>query len=118
MTLGKYIAGSLLLLVFATGCAQKFTREHYNMIEVGFDDRDSVRHLLGKPRTDATGEWYYVDDGQSHHARVFFDGDGRVRGKEWMNADTGEWEGENPDAAPPAAGATREQRRSSRHIDR
>lgn len=100
------------------GCAQKFTRNNFDMIHVGADDREDVRKLLGKPRIDATGEWYYVDDEQSQHARIFFDGNGRVRGKEWMNAETGVWEGSNPDAAPASEGRTQESRQSGQRIDR
>ncbi|MBL8877970.1 MAG: outer membrane protein assembly factor BamE [Phycisphaerales bacterium] len=118
MNIRRHILIGMGLLMIGTGCAQKFTRQHFDMIEVGFDDRESVEKLLGKPRTDATGEWYYVDDEQSQHARVFFDGDGRVRGKEWMNADTGEWQGENPDAAPASRGDSRGSRNSNRRVDR
>ena len=69
------------------------------MIRPGTDDRYDVVATIGRPEFDAREEWYYEDSSDRYAARIFFDDRGRVRGKQWLDARTGDWEGENPDLA-------------------
>ncbi len=94
-------AAVLLVALSLPGCARQFTREHFDQIKPGVDERRDVREILGKPKTAMDDVWYYEDFGHKQHAQVFFDEDGRVISKEWMDAKTGEWEGENPDFDQP-----------------
>jgi len=100
-----------------TGCAQKFTRERFDMIQAGVDDQEDVREILGKPSKTMTDLWYYEDLDRHLHAQIFFADDGRVLSKEWMDAHTGEWEGKHPQADEPPKGEVRERRTKTRRID-
>ncbi|QOJ14592.1 MAG: hypothetical protein HRU75_08040 [Planctomycetia bacterium] len=108
-------AGRALLVCGLTallfGCAEKFTRERFDIIAVGVEDREDVIRTLGEPRYEAGDEMYFEDLDRNLHARVFFGPDGRVRGKEWMDARRGEWDGRHPDSDPPPQGEVRESRR-------
>lgn len=105
-------------LVATTGCATKFTRERFDMIHVGADERFDVQKILGDPEFRTDAEWYYEHEGKHYAARVFFDGSGRVTGKEWMDARTGEWEGKHPDAQDAPKGEVRETETRTRTIDK
>lgn len=98
-------AGVVLGGTLAAGCSSRaeFCRTGYDMIRPGADDRYDVVAIIGRPEFDACEEWYYEDPADRYAARIFFDTRGRVRGKQWLDAQTGEWEGENPDLARPAA---------------
>lgn len=104
---------SLFLLL---GCESKFNRKNFQMIQVGGDDREDVLHILGKPASKMDGVWIYDDPGNKT-AAIYFDDDGRVVNKEWMDAGTGDWEGENPWTDRPPRGETRESRSKVRRID-
>ena len=109
--------GLLALCAGLLGCASKFTRAHYDMIKEGVDDRFHVRQVIGDPNeTIADREWYYQHD-DGYAARIHFDENGRVIGKEWMDARTGEWSGHNPHGNPPPGGEVREQRTRTRQVD-
>ncbi len=99
------------------GCQRQFTRERFDMIKAGVDDRTDVEHILGKPEFRAQDVWYYEDQDRHIHAQIFFDETGRVLTKEWMDARTGEWEGRSPFTDPPPAGEARERRTKTRRID-
>lgn len=105
-------------LALTTGCARKFTKDRFEMIQVGMDDREDVRQVLGKPTSDLSDQWFYDDLKRHYSAVVFFDEQGRVRGKEWMNAKTGEWEGHNPDANEPPKGDVPEKSKNTTRIDK
>jgi len=107
------LAGLLLL----TGCASKFNRQNFEMIRIGADDREDVRHMLGRPNADFGDVWMYDDTDGYKTAQVFFDADGRVLNKEWMDARSGEWTGENPYADQPPQGEVRERQTRTRRID-
>lgn len=92
------------------GCAPKFTHEHFNLIQVGVDERYDVKHLLGKPTNDLQEEWYYEDDKTYASALILFDNDGKVRGKKWFDTPTGGIPGENPNRGGSSAGAKRSER--------
>jgi len=104
-------------LILLAGCASKFTRERFEMIQVGVDDREDVRQIIGKPTADLTDQWFYDDLDQHYSAVIYFDESGRVRGKEWMDAATGEWQGRHPDTNEPPRGEVRERHKKTRRID-
>ncbi len=104
-------------LVVWCGCAPKFTRERFELIQVGVDDREDVRQMIGKPTADLTDQWFYDDLDRHYSAVIYFDDAGRVRGKEWMDAATGEWRGRHPDTNEPPRGEVRERRKKTRRID-
>jgi len=105
------------LLLTLAGCAQKFTYERFSMIREGVDDKTDVQTILGKPLHDLDDTWFYEDIDRHIAAHVFFNEDGRVRAKEWMDTKAGTWEGRNPDAAAPPEGEVRERRTNTRTYD-
>jgi len=109
-------APALLVLTALFGCESKFNHERFQMIQIGADDREDVRHILGAPASDMGEVWIYDDPGE-RTAAIYFDSDGRVLNKEWMDAESGDWEGENPWIDEPAQGETRERRTNTRRID-
>jgi len=111
------LLATLVGLTVLTGCHRPFTRDRYEMIQIGVDDREDVRHVLGKPTCDLNDQWFYDDLKRHYSAVIFFDADGRVSGKEWMDARTGQWEGQNPNADQPLEGEVRERHRKTTRID-
>lgn len=88
LTLGAL--GSLL------GCeGPGFTQANYERIESGLHERKDVWKLLGAPDHEAGDTWFYEDLKRHVYAQVFFDDDGHVRDKEWIDAQA-DW---TPDAA-------------------
>ena len=115
LTLGLLVG--LATLTLFTGCHKHFTRDRFDMIQVGVDDREDVRQMLGKPTSDLNDQWLYDNLKRHYSAVIYFDADGRVRSKEWMNAKTGEWEGRNPNANEPPPGEVRETHKTTTRID-
>ncbi len=118
MPAARRLIALLAALVAATalaGCHSKFTRDRFEMITPGVDDREDVRAILGRPEAELYQQWFYDDLDHHKSAVIHFDEDGKVLGKEWMDANTGEWDGRNPNAAPPPPGGIRETR--TRRID-
>ena len=109
--------GLAVVAVALTGCERKFTHERFSMINEGFDKQENVRDLLGEPYTVTEGLWHYRDLDRHQEASIWFDAQGRVRGKQWFNGKTGEIEGRNPDASPPPEGEVRDTETNVRRID-
>lgn len=107
----------VLGLVLLTGCARRFTRERFDMIQVGVDDREDVSQILGKPKSDLNDQWLYDDLKRHYSAVIHFNAEGRVAGKEWLDAKKGTWEGRNPNADEPPQGEVRERSTKTRRID-
>ena len=105
-------------LLALTACQRPFTRDRYELVQVGVDDRTDVRQILGKPTSDLNDQWFYDDLKHHYSAVIFFDDNGKVNGKEWMNAKTGEWEGHNPNANEPPKGEVPEQSKKTTRIDK
>jgi hypothetical protein len=84
------------VLVAAGGCASGPSRERYDMIRAQADDKEDVQRLLGEPQFNLDDRWYYEDADDRRGALVYFDGRGRVIGKEWFDARQGTWAGRNP----------------------
>jgi outer membrane protein assembly factor BamE (lipoprotein component of BamABCDE complex) len=97
-----------LALAFLAGCQRPFNHDNFDMIQVGVDGREDVRQILGKPTSELGDQWLYDDLKRHYSALIHFDESGMVRGKEWMDAKTGQWEGRNPNANEPPQGETRE----------
>lgn len=106
-----------LVACAGTGCASKFNRENFNMIRVGMDAREDVREILGEPRREMGDVWLYDDTDKHLNAQIFFDDSGRVVSKEWMNAETAEWDGRSPYTDPPAEGEVREESTTTERWD-
>jgi outer membrane protein assembly factor BamE (lipoprotein component of BamABCDE complex) len=111
------VLAGLGALIVLTGCHRQFTRDRFDMIQVGVDNQEDVRTILGKPTSDLNDQWLFDDLKRHYSAVVYFDAEGRVSGKEWMNAKTGEWEGRNPNANEPPQGETREIHKKTTRID-
>jgi outer membrane protein assembly factor BamE (lipoprotein component of BamABCDE complex) len=105
-------------IALLTGCQSKFTKQRFEMIAVGTDEREDVRNILGAPTSDLDEQWFYDDLDRHYSALIHFDQDGKVAGKEWMDASTGAWEGRNPNANEPPQGEVRERRKTTRRIDK
>lgn len=111
------VIAAVLILSVLTGCQRKFTRDRYEMLQIGVDTREDVRHVLGKPASDLDDQWFYDDVDRHYSAVVYFDQSGRLTGKEWIDARTGTWEGRNPHADGPPRGDVRERRKKTTRID-
>ncbi|MCG3128466.1 MAG: hypothetical protein CHACPFDD_03355 [Phycisphaerae bacterium] len=83
----RYMSGLLAAAVLAlsAGCAQKFTQERFGWIRAGVDDREDVRRVLGDPHYRSSEHWYYEDPEDHTSAMIYFDEQGRVSGKQWLN---------------------------------
>lgn len=111
------LAAAVALLTVAVGCERKFTRQNFDMISVGNDEKFDVEKLIGPPRTIAGDDmWYYEDEDNHYNAIIHFEGE-TVSGKQWLDGGSGEWSGNNPHANPPPKGETRESRTRTRTID-
>lgn len=108
---------ALVAVSLLTGCERQFTQDRFQMIRVGVDDREDVRTILGTPTSDLSDQWFYDDLDRHYSAVIFFDESGRVAGKEWMDAVSGDWSGSNPHADEAPQGEVRERHRKTRRID-
>lgn len=107
-------------LVVLSGCAKKFTRENFNLISEGVDDRYDVQKRIGPPYTTFgdSDEWYFQDEDAHYSAIVHFnDQTGKVNGKEWIDGLRGEFSGHNPHADAPPEGEVRESRTKTRTVE-
>jgi hypothetical protein len=105
-----------LPVVLLAGCQRQFTRERFDLIRPGVDDREDVRRIIGKPASDLQDQWFYDDLDRHYSAVIFFEGQ-KVSRKEWMDARSGEWTGQNPHANPPPEGEVRHRQKNTRVID-
>jgi len=94
----SWVLLSTVGLVVLVGCAEnKLTRHNYDMIKEGQSTRSEVRHTLGVKHLAERGDQWEYEDLDRHLSVVFyFDNNGVVRRKEWIDAGTGEWEGAAP----------------------
>ncbi|MCL2700381.1 MAG: hypothetical protein FWE88_01660 [Phycisphaerae bacterium] len=79
------LAAAVLAAMFLGGCA-KFTRQNYEMVQIG-DDRGHVEHVLGKPEYRHSSVWTYVHRSPYYQAKIHFE-DNQVSRKEWFDAKT------------------------------
>lgn len=84
------VAVLLLVLFLAPGCAQKFTRENWEMIEVGASTKDEVKFVLGSPMDRGKEVWWY--NRGWNDAFIYFNEKDVVKAKKWYNGKTNEKE--------------------------
>lgn len=96
------------LVCMIVGCAEnKLTRHNYEMIREGASTREEVKLTLGDNYTaTASNRWEYEDEDNHRSIVIRFDESGKVNGKEWRDAATGEWEGQAPGIDPNPEGRT------------
>jgi hypothetical protein len=79
----------MAVLVTLIGCQSKVTRNRFEMIHVGSDDKYLVELALGRPVSQSTENfWRYAKNGMA--ATICFDDDGMVQTKKWIDDRTGE----------------------------
>ncbi|TWT45796.1 hypothetical protein RAS1_22290 [Phycisphaerae bacterium RAS1] len=111
------LPAAVLVLALNAGCQRQFTYDNYARIEPHTDSMDDVLHFIGKPQADLGDQWYYEDEEDHYQARIFFDEEGRVIGKEFMDGKSGRWEGHDPRGDEKPAGEDREKSTRTRRID-
>lgn len=113
------LLGLLVAAVLIGGCGRQFTRARFDMIQVGVDNREDVSRILGRPTTTFSNsdQWFFENQKKHYSALVHFNSEGRVAGKEWMDARTGEWSGQNPHAMPPPGGNSQTSTKTTRIDD-
>lgn len=89
---------TILALVALTGC-DKLTRNHFELIQQGVDDKEDVERTLGRPDHVMGQAWHYERVDQHLNVQIDFDEQGVVSRKQWIDANTGDW----IDTAPPPA---------------
>jgi len=93
------ILSLLAVFVFAlTGCSEnKLTRRNFEMIKKGKSTKLEVENTLGDSYV-ARGDdqWEYEDEKRHLTVHVYFDDNDKVLRKEWMDGETGEWDGAAP----------------------
>ncbi len=113
-----YATIAIAAIVFLGGCHKRFTRAHFESIKEGADTREDVREILGKPKVKLDNQWTYDNKKKHYSAIIYYDVDGRVAAKEWIDARTGEWSGQNPYADEPPAGEVRERKTKTSRIQK
>lgn len=111
------LPAAVMGLALVAGCQRQFTYENYAKIEPHTDRTDDVLHFIGKPSADLGDQWYYEDEEHHYSARIFFNEEGRVIGKEFMDAKSGRWEGRDPNSDEKPKGEDREKSTRTRRID-
>lgn len=106
------------LVCMIAGCAEnKLTRQNYEMIVEGASTKEEVRRTLGDDYMAMSADrWEYEDKENSRSIVIRFDDSGKVNGKEWRDAQTGEWEGQAPGIDPNPEGRTTSESRGTQTI--
>ncbi len=73
------------------GCADKLTRENYDMILVNSSDKVDVEQILGEPTNKLDDRWHYERVDAHLNVFIHYDEMGIVSRKQWMGSSTGEW---------------------------
>jgi hypothetical protein len=115
----RNIVLGLAAVSLLAGCHNRhFTRDRFEMIQIGVDSREDVAHILGRPTAEQDDQWQYDNLKKHYSAVIHFGEDGHVSAKEWMNAKTGDWEGRNPNTDEPPQGEVRERHKKTKRIDK
>lgn len=90
---------ALLTIVLIAGCAEnKVTRDNYDTIVEGSSTQDEVRLTMGEKHLIKRDDHWEYDVSDKHLAvYFFFDQNGVVRKKEWVDGRTGEWSSSDPE---------------------
>ena len=77
---GCFAASALLTL---TGCADKLTRSHFDMIQIGHAEPYDVEKTIGEPSDKLGGYWHYERVDKHLNVMIHFDEQDKVSRKEW-----------------------------------
>ena len=89
-TCAMLLVGTLLVL---GGCADKLTRNHYEMIVVDTSTTDDVARTIGEPnRPKLPGIWVYERVDKHLVVKIEFNDAAVVVRKEWIDAMAEEWD--------------------------
>ena len=71
-------------LLALTGCADKLTRAHFDMVQLGQAERYDVEMTLGEDHYPEVGDmWHYERVDKHLNVMIHFDEGGKVWRKEW-----------------------------------
>ncbi|UCG15784.1 MAG: hypothetical protein JSV19_10860 [Phycisphaerales bacterium] len=79
-------------VILLSGCADKLTRTHYDMIVVNTSDKFDVEQTLGEPTYKVGDQWHYERVDKHLNVFIHFDAAGNVERKQWIDAMSSEWE--------------------------
>jgi acetyl-CoA acetyltransferase len=87
-------------LVTLTGCADKLTRAHFDMVQLGQAERYDVEETLGKDHYPEVGDmWHYERVDKHLNVMIHFGEEGRVWRKEWHDTlNEVHYDSQQPDA--------------------
>lgn len=108
MVLTGFLAGWALMAL--SGCADKLTRSHFEMITIGHADHYDVEQTLGEPSVDAGALWHYERVDKHLNVMIHFDDQNKVARKEWHDVGNNE----HYDSAEPGEDSTYESTRVRR----
>ena len=86
----------LSAVVLVSGCQETLTYERFQMIREDVSTHDDVERTLGPPEHKVGDVWSWTDFDRHLTCNVYFDPQGKVAKKEWIDADRGTWEGSAP----------------------
>ena len=111
MTTSKTVLAGFLAsctLLTLTGCADKLTRSHFEMISIGHAGHYDVEQTLGEPSYPKMGAmWHYERVDKHLNVMIHFDDQNKVVRKEWHDVGNNE----HYDSAEPGDGSTYESTR-------
>ncbi len=81
-----------LLCISLCGCADKLTRERYNMIVVDTSTKTDVEYTLGQPTRHLPDEWHYERPDKHLNVFIHFNDQNVVTRKQWVDAESAEWD--------------------------
>ncbi|MFQ5489932.1 MAG: hypothetical protein ACE5GE_04345 [Phycisphaerae bacterium] len=94
-------------LVALTGCADKLTRLHFDMITVGHAEPYDVEQTIGEPSDNLGDIWHYERVDKHLNVLIHFDENTKVSRKEWHDVGNNE----HYDSAQPDDSSTYESTR-------
>ena len=81
-----------LFCVCLCGCADKLTRERYEMIEVDVSSKVDVEYTLGEPTSRLSDQWHYERPDKHLNVFIHFNDQDVVARKQWIDATSPEWD--------------------------
>ena len=98
VSLGVLTVAALFAL---TGCADQLTRQHFDMIQIGYADEYDVEKSIGEPSDKLDDVWHYERVDKHLNVMIHFDDQSKVWRKEWhdtlngVHVDSAEPEGDS-----------------------
>jgi hypothetical protein len=81
-----------LLCVPLCGCADKLTRERYEMIVVDTSTKTDVEYTLGEPSNQLPDQWHYERPDKHLNVFIHFNDRDVVTRKQWVDSMSTEWD--------------------------